>query len=206
MKEPWQTVLAIIGSIGGAGFIIGVIIRFFADNIAERLHEKYKTENSIELEKMKGEVNSELEKLKAANARVNHIMISLYDEEQKVLKDLIISMGEVGGSINALALYAVRGQSVNNILIAQELNEKINSLVRNITIGSIYINENLYNKFNEFRITSQKITQKVEEIGSIDLNLRKNLLELSENITDDIRKEIAIKKKKYLETTPNDQP
>lgn len=41
MNTIWQTVLAIIGSIGGAGVIICAIIKFASDKIADRLSAKY---------------------------------------------------------------------------------------------------------------------------------------------------------------------
>lgn len=53
MTQLWQTVFAIIGSIGGAGVIIAAIVKFTADIIADKLSKKYELKLSKELEKYK---------------------------------------------------------------------------------------------------------------------------------------------------------
>ena len=57
MSPLWQTVLAIIGSIGGAGAIIIAIVKFTSDIIADKLSQKYELKLNKELEKYKAGLN-----------------------------------------------------------------------------------------------------------------------------------------------------
>ena len=53
MDHIWQTVLAIIGSIGGAGAIIVAVVKFSSEQIAAALAKKYEIKLSKELESYK---------------------------------------------------------------------------------------------------------------------------------------------------------
>lgn len=59
MEQIWQTVLAIIGSVGGAGAIIVAVVKFASNIIAERLSQKYETKISKELESYKAVLDNE---------------------------------------------------------------------------------------------------------------------------------------------------
>lgn len=56
MSEIWQTVLAIIGSIGGAGVIIYFLFKLLCNQIAERLAQKYQSKLDQALESYKSQL------------------------------------------------------------------------------------------------------------------------------------------------------
>jgi adenine-specific DNA-methyltransferase len=58
MNEIWQTVLSIIVSVGGAGFIISAVVKFSADKIALRLEAKYQLKLDKELEIFKSKLDN----------------------------------------------------------------------------------------------------------------------------------------------------
>lgn len=78
MSEIWQTVLAIIGSIGGAAVIIGAVIKFASDKIAERLSAKYQLK-----------LNKELEGYKSKLDNGNYISRAMFEKEFSIYQDLI---------------------------------------------------------------------------------------------------------------------
>ena len=53
MNSIWQTALAIIGCLGGAGAIISAVVKFSANIIAENLSKKYELKLNKELESFK---------------------------------------------------------------------------------------------------------------------------------------------------------
>lgn len=57
MSPLWQTVLAIIGSVGGAGAIIVAIVKITSDIIADKLSQKYELKLNKELEEYKAELD-----------------------------------------------------------------------------------------------------------------------------------------------------
>ena len=57
MTSLWQTVLAIIGSVGGAGAIIAATVKFSADFIANKLSQKYEFKLNKELEEYKASLD-----------------------------------------------------------------------------------------------------------------------------------------------------
>lgn len=57
MSPLWQTVLAIIGSVGGAGVIISFVVKFTSDIIADKLSQRYELKLNKELEKYKSRLD-----------------------------------------------------------------------------------------------------------------------------------------------------
>lgn len=53
MSAIWQTVFAIIASVGGTGFIICAVVKFASDKIAARLEAKYQLKLDMKLERFK---------------------------------------------------------------------------------------------------------------------------------------------------------
>ena len=47
MHQIWQTALAIIGSIGGAGVIVSAVVKFSSNQIADALSKKYELQPLI---------------------------------------------------------------------------------------------------------------------------------------------------------------
>ena len=57
MNQIWQTVLAVIGSVGGAGVIIVAVVKFTTGLIAERLSQQYESKLTKELESYKSDLS-----------------------------------------------------------------------------------------------------------------------------------------------------
>lgn len=72
-----KVVIAIIGSIGGAGVIISAVVKFSSDRIAERLKANYQLE-----------IDKKLEGYKADIEQRNHIRQANYDREVIVYQEL----------------------------------------------------------------------------------------------------------------------
>lgn len=80
MNTVWRTVLAIIGSIGGAGVIIYAIIKFASDKIAERLSAKYQLQLDKELETFKQDLD-----------RKNYVSNVRFDAEFAIYRELTVA-------------------------------------------------------------------------------------------------------------------
>lgn len=81
MNEIWQTVLSIIVSVGGAGFIISAVVKFSADKIALRLEAKYQLKLDKELEIFKSKLDNS-----------NLISRALFEKEFAIYQDLIYKL------------------------------------------------------------------------------------------------------------------
>ncbi|MEG2014069.1 MAG: hypothetical protein RR063_12875, partial [Anaerovoracaceae bacterium] len=77
MSAVWQTVFAIIGSVGGAGVIIAAVVKFSSDKIAERLSAKYQLKLDKELEAFKGRLD-----------RKNYVSRVRFDAEFAIYREL----------------------------------------------------------------------------------------------------------------------
>jgi len=77
LNTVWQTVLAIIGSVGGAGVIICAIIKYAADEIAKQLSAKYQLRLDKELETFKQGLN-----------RMNYVSKVRFDAEFALYREL----------------------------------------------------------------------------------------------------------------------
>lgn len=80
MNELWQTVLAIISSIGGAGVIICVVVKFTSDKIADRLSARYQ----LKLDK-------ELASFKQGLDRKNYVSKVRFDAEFALYRELTVA-------------------------------------------------------------------------------------------------------------------
>lgn len=58
--DVWKIILASLASVGGVGGIIYLMIKFSADNIAQRLQKKYTLELSKNLEKYKSNLDNKI--------------------------------------------------------------------------------------------------------------------------------------------------
>lgn len=84
MNQIWQTVLAIIGSIGGAGAIISAVVKFSSNQIADALSKKYELK-----------LNKELESYKAGLDKKTYISRTRFDMEFAIygkLSEAFLSM------------------------------------------------------------------------------------------------------------------
>ncbi len=84
MQQIWQTALAIIGSIGGAGVIISAVVKFSSNQIADALSKKYELK-----------LNKELESYKACLDKKTYISRTRFDMEFAIygkLSEAFLSM------------------------------------------------------------------------------------------------------------------
>lgn len=88
MNAVWQTVLAIIGSIGGAGAIICAIIKFASNKIADRLSAKYQLQIDKELETLKQDLN-----------RKNYVSKVRFDAEFAIYRELTITCRDMVNNV-----------------------------------------------------------------------------------------------------------
>lgn len=79
-------------------------------------------------------------------------MISLYNEDLKALKDLVISIHTVGASISAIVAAVIGDVNANRMDgIGNMFTDSYNELGRNIAICSIFLEQEIYKKILEFK-------------------------------------------------------
>ena len=76
--EVIKIALAAIGGVAGIGLVIGAVVKFSADFIAERLAAKYELK-----------LNKEMESFKSGLERKNHISRAMFEKEFTIYQDLI---------------------------------------------------------------------------------------------------------------------
>jgi len=83
---------------GGAAAVLFLYIKFWGKTFVEkRVNESLKTKQH--------ELDAELEKLKTANIRVNHIMLSLYEEEKEAIKEISAILIESVHNVHSLVTF-----------------------------------------------------------------------------------------------------
>lgn len=60
MGIVWSTAAAILGSIGGGGLIVGALVKWYSNIIADKLSKQYAHSLSEEMEKYKMNINKSL--------------------------------------------------------------------------------------------------------------------------------------------------
>lgn len=109
MTQLWQTVFAIIGSVGGAGVIIAASVKFSADFIANKLSQKYELK-----------LNKELEEHKASLDKKTYISRSRFDMEFSIygkLSEVFLSMEQ--------AVYWLFPEGIDYLPIDEDERQKI---------------------------------------------------------------------------------
>jgi len=196
----------VLVAVGGGATVSVAVVKFWGKTFVEkRVNESLKIKQH--------ELDTELDKLKASNARINHISLSLYDEELKALKELVVSVRAVSSSISTIAL-SIIGEISGDPRIISTLNEEYNELMRHIAICSIFVDEELYNEIEGFRTIAQELViavqnRKIErnistEVHSVDLSefSAEKLATLHEKtfeIVKKVRNELLRKKHEYFE-------
>lgn len=152
MEHVWQTVLAIIGSVGGAGAIIVAVVKFASNIIAERLSQKYEIK-----------VGKEFESYKAVLDKKTYISRTKFDVEFQIYRELsekVLTMIEstywlFPSAIDSIpqdidkrnALYLERHHSAGEAIIAAQ---------KAINANAAFISADFYSKFEELRILCAK--------------------------------------------------
>lgn len=145
MQQVWQTVFAIIGSVGGAGVIIVGVVKLASNIVAERLYQKYEIK-----------INKELESYKAALDKKTYISRTRFDVEFQIYRELsekVLTMVDstywlFPSGIDTLPqnedkqkdLYLQRYQCAG---------EAINAAQKAIRANAAFISADLYSKFED---------------------------------------------------------
>lgn len=109
MTQLWQTVLAIIGSVGGAGVVIAGIVKLTSNVIADKLSQKYELK-----------LNKELEEYKAALDKKTYISRARFDMEFAIygkLSEKFLSMVE--------ATYSLFPSGLDHLPLNEEEKKKV---------------------------------------------------------------------------------
>lgn len=145
----WKVVLAIIGSIGGAGVIICAVVKFCSDRIAERLKANYQLE-----------IDKKLEGYKADVEQRNHIRQSSFDKEMQAYQELCEKYNDLVESVYMLfpAGLTLSARFENDDELLNDCNERLHNAGEkyrsaNITLTTkaAFIPKSLYVKFDEIR-------------------------------------------------------
>jgi len=143
--DVWiHVTISITVTLAVAGCSVLAFIKFWGKTFVEK-----KVAESLKEKQHKLDV--ELDKLKSANARVNHIMMSLYDEEKEALKQISDKLTAAVGEVHMLT---TSGDWYNKEIslphrekcysLMGELNGAINS-------NRIFLDRSLYVKISELR-------------------------------------------------------
>lgn len=89
MNDIWQTVSAIIVSFGGAGVIVVAIVKFTADNLAERLAKRYEHQLTLDREQYK----KQLEKKNYISKVKFDSEFAIYREISEATMDMVFKNG-----------------------------------------------------------------------------------------------------------------
>ena len=145
MEQIWNITLSIIASVGGAGVIVGAIVKFTSNIIAEKLSKKYEIE-----------MNKTLESYKANLEKKMYISKTRFDTEFKIYRELtetVLAMVE--------AAYWLFPNGIDNIPINEDERKNIyleryrsaslaiNSAQKSIHSNAAFIPVDFYNKFKE---------------------------------------------------------
>ena len=102
MDQIWKTVLAIIGSVGGAGIIIAFIGKWLAQLIADRVIQSKQHQMDVELAEMHSKYELELEQYRTKAAEYTYISQIQFETEFKVYQSLFQSLYVFGSSTAVL--------------------------------------------------------------------------------------------------------
>lgn len=98
MDQIWKTVLAIIGSVGGAGVIIIFVGKWLAQLIADRVIQSKQHQIDIELTEMHGKFELELEQYRTKATEYTYVSQLQFETEFKVYQSLFQSLYVFGSS------------------------------------------------------------------------------------------------------------
>jgi len=139
--------------------ILFFVFQKFIDGITESSLKKHQESIDARLKEKQKIIDEEIEKLKTANMRLNHIMLSLYDEEEKALKNVSISVLSLRDEVARIydfqknPLGSLNG-SEHEVLepLYTSMCECYGLMNDNINSSAVFLDESMYNKLQEIRI------------------------------------------------------
>lgn len=146
MSEFWQHVFGFIASVGGAGVIIGFVVKFAANRIADRMSDKYKAE-----------LNGQIETLKADLSNRNHSFQAKFDKEFGIYGKLVPALLELTEKTYWLFPYGFdyppQDEDEKKAFYQKRYEAAFDSLKKaQYTLGgySVFVPEEIYNSINEY--------------------------------------------------------
>ncbi len=156
----WQIVLEIvataIASVGGAGAIIWALSSFFGKMWANKILEKQKAEYQKDIEQYKSELSLELEKVKATNEKLTYISKVQYDIEISVIKELTrasFNLVVLGCSVAPMEKSLLQDK---NIVIAKhekfynDYKNSYNCFLDILGESIAFVDDDIYEEYNNF--------------------------------------------------------
>jgi hypothetical protein len=144
MGTFWDFVGYILTAAGGGGVVLVAYIKFWGKTFVEkRVNESLKEKQH--------ELDAELDKLKSANARINHIMMSLYDEEKEAVKQISDKLTTVVSEVHMLAVAGDWYNKETSLPHRETCYTLMGELNGAINRNRIFIDRSLYEKILELR-------------------------------------------------------
>lgn len=146
MNDIWQTVLAIIASFGGAGVIIVAIVKFTADNLAERLAKRYEHQLTLDREQYK----KQLEKKNYISKVKFDSEFAIYREMSEATMNMVFKNNELINLIEILPEDIDEKKKLfhkRSFEAMESYNEANRCLIRNAP----FIPEKIFRQFSSLR-------------------------------------------------------
>lgn len=147
MTQLWQTVLAIIGSVGGAGIIISFVVKFASEIIADKLSQRYELR-----------LNKELEKYKSRLDKKTHVSRARFDMEFSIYSKLSEAFYTLVSETywlfpNGVEHIPFGEEDYQNYLLerTQHSNEAISKAGKVLGANAPFIPAEFYESFNKLR-------------------------------------------------------
>lgn len=147
MATIWQTVLAIIASVGGAGVIICSAVKFTSDIIADKLSQRYELK-----------LNKELEKYKSGLDKKTHISRTRFDMEFSIygkLSEAFVSMEQATYWLfpDGIEMLPPNEEDRKKIFLTryEKANEAIATAEKTLAANAPFIPSEIFKAFDEIR-------------------------------------------------------
>lgn len=141
LKDVLNIALTIIGSLGGAGFIIGATVKFTSEKIAERLKQKYELK-----------LNKELEEFKCKLENKSYVSKTRFDTEFNIYRQLSESTVIMVKEVSQLFPRLTRDTRDDYDTYKEKYDLAVDKVVAaqdSLAANAPFISKEIYDKFSE---------------------------------------------------------
>lgn len=139
-----KIVLSIVGSVGGAGAIIALVVKFSANLIADKLKKKYELETTKKLEKYKSKLENK-----------NYISKTRFDTEFSIYRTLSVAFFDMVKNISVMIPDGYT-QVPADPKVKKEYDKKVYNLALTAVVkaqdtlngNAPFISEDMYNEYS----------------------------------------------------------
>lgn len=203
MEQIWNITLSIIASVGGAGAIVGAIVKFTSNIIAEKLSKKYEID-----------MNKTLESYKANIEKKMYISKARFDTEFKIYKELsesVLTMIEATYWLFPKVDNVFTNENdCKNIYLKryESAGLAVNAARKSINANAAFIPVDFYDKFKEISDLCATQCNMYTWCGDLKSKNRRESQKLKENATkcyertkviDDKQKDLISQLRIYME-------